>query len=574
MRTKLKWGLSLITLYASVLAAPNVSVDRTHLNMNDTLTLQIVDESAGTANPDLSPLATDFNVVSTMVSAEMQNIQGKITQKKTWSIVLTPKRSGTLSIPSLNIGSDKTDPIHIEIATINTSNTSITKKESIVNQQAPIFIETSIAPKSVYEGQAGLYTLKIYYNTSVREPALSIPSMDNAKLIHVGKDTTQPKTINGQNYQVLEQHYAVIGKQDGILELQGPTLQGFRLNLSQKDAFSNPWQAFNVKAPSVSLKINTVPGMTKSSWWLPSTKVSLTDSWANNPPHFQSGVPITRTLILSAHSITAEQLPTIAPTQSDGFQLYADKPILNTDSNGFQLQATRTEKIAYLPNADGKFTIPEINVDWWNTDSNSPKKIIIPAYTVTVAAGSNVKADPQATSTPAVLSLGDPMVQPSGSPRRLDWYKRPFFILSLLLASAWVVTVVLWWRSSKPKSSVKGHHHVHAKEELKTLRQLRTDLRIACQQNNALDAKEALLAIAKIVWPYETVLSVGDLAEKFNQSTTKDLLQELESVLYKEATVWHGAQLWTLLDEEFRIKAKASRNPEELLPHLYLEEKE
>lgn len=573
MRTKLKWGLSLTALYASVLAGPNVSVDRTQLNMDDTLTLQIVDDTVGSANPDLSPLATDFNVASTMVSAEMQNIQGKITQRKTWSIVLTPKRSGTLSIPSLSIGTDKTDPIQIEVATIHTSNTHSEKKESVVTQQTPIFIEASVAPKSVYEGQAGLYTLKIYYNTSVREPALSIPSMDNAKLIHVGKDTTQRKTVKGQNYQVLEQHYAVIAKQDGILELQGPTLQGFRLNLSQKDAFSNPWQAFNVKAPSVSLKIHTVPGMTKSSWWLPSTKVSLTDSWTSNPPNFHSGVPITRILTLSAHNITAEQLPTIAPTQSDGFQLYPDKPILNTDSNGFQLQATRTEKIAYLPNAEGKFTIPEITVDWWDTDSNSPKKTTIPAYTVTVAAGSDVKVDPKATSMPAILSLGDPLVQPLGSPRRLNWYKRPFFILSLLLAISWVVTVVLWWRSSKPKPHAKGHHHLHAKEELKTLRQLRTNLRIACQQNNALDAKEALLAMAKIVWPYEIVLSVGDLAEKFEQPRTKDLLQELESVLYKEATVWHGAQLWTLLDEEFKTKAKACQNPGEVLPHLYLEKK-
>ena len=105
------------------------------------------------------------------------------------------------------------------------------------------------------------------------------------------------------------------------------------------------------------------------------------------------------------------------------------------------------------------------------------------------------------------------------------------------------------------------------------MRQLRTDLRKACQQNNAIDAKSALVAIGKELWPYETVLSVGDLAEKFQQSQTRELLQELESVLYKEATTWHGSQLWNLLDQEFRMQAKKSIDPTDVLPKLYMEEK-
>jgi hypothetical protein len=105
------------------------------------------------------------------------------------------------------------------------------------------------------------------------------------------------------------------------------------------------------------------------------------------------------------------------------------------------------------------------------------------------------------------------------------------------------------------------------------MRQLRSELKNACLQNNALHAKNALLFIGKELWPYETVLSVGDLAEKFQQEKTRQLLQELERVLYNEITVWHGVELWALLDEEFRTKAKNSTDPHDVLPHLYLEEK-
>ncbi|MBY0378253.1 MAG: BatD family protein [Gammaproteobacteria bacterium] len=568
-------GLSFILWFNTLMAAPAASVDRTQLSTEDTLILQIVDEDVGADNPDLTPLSTDFNVRSTVLSTEVQSINGKMSQKKTWSIGLTPKHSGTLTIPSLTLGTDKTDPIIIEVSNPQSSGAttaSSKKDDATANNQPPIFMQTTLAPKSVYEGQAGLYTVKIFYNTSVREPSLTLPDIDNAKLIHVGKDTNQRTTMNGQNYQVLEQHYAIIAQRDGILDVQSPTLQGFRLDLTRNDSFNNPWQPFRISAPSLSLKVNTVPGMTKSSWWLPSTKVLLTDSWTQNPPHFQSGVPITRTLTLRAQNVIAEQLPTLAPSQNDGFQLYPDKPLLNTDSNGFQLQATRTEKIAYLPNANGQLTIPAINIDWWDTDSNSPKKVTIPAYTVTVASSTNTVIDHDAASAPAVLSLGENVVQTPPQNNTANWAKNPFLILSLLLGVAWVTTVVLWWRSTKPKTRSKTHN-LHNSEEIKTLRQLRTDLRIACQQNNALDAKAALLAIGKELWPYETVLSVGDLSEKFQQQKTKQLLQELESVLYKESALWHGAQLWTLLDEEFRTQAKTSTDPEDILPHLYLEEK-
>ncbi|MCD6045934.1 MAG: hypothetical protein K0R48_1097 [Gammaproteobacteria bacterium] len=434
------------------------------------------------------------------------------------------------------------------------------------DNQAPIFMQTSVMPKTIYEGQAGLYTVKIFYNTSVREPALTIPDMDAAKLIHVGKDATHRTTVNGRNYQVLEQHYAVIAQKDGVFDLKSPLLQGFRLDLTSSDSFNSSWQPFHISAPPVSLKVDTIPGMAKSTWWLPSTKVSLTDSWSNNPPHFQSGVPVTRTLTLTAQNVTAEQLPTIAPSHNTGFQLYADKPVLNTDSNGFQLQASRIEKIAYLPNAVGVVTIPEIHIDWWNTDSNSPKKLTLPAYTVPIVAGANNPGD----ATPPPLSLHNDAIH---APKNLrsHWYQRPFVILSLLLTVAWIITLLLWWKASKPKE--RALHVVHNDAAIKNMRQRRHDLKKACQQNNAVDAKEALLSIGKELWPFETILSVGDLIEKFQQERTKQLLQELESVLYKEASVWHGVELWAVLDEELHTKAKNSTDPHSVLPHLYLEEK-
>jgi hypothetical protein len=549
-------------------AEPTVSVDHKQISLDDRITLQIMSQDSDDSNPNLNPLSLDFNVLGTTMSSEMRLINNKVSREKSWSIILTPKRSGTLTIPSLSLGKEKTSPITIQVAAVATDPVNPPTQESTQNKE-PIFMQTSVVPKTIYEGQAGLYTVKIFYNTSVREPALAIPDMGNAKLIHMGTDTNQRTTVDGKNYQVLEQHYAVIAQKDGILELKSPLLQGYRLDLTRSDSFNNPWQPFHISAPSVSLKVDTVPGMSKSTWWLPSTKITLTDSWSDKPPQFQSGVPVTRTLTLTAQNVTAEQLPTIAPKQNKGFQLYPDNPVLNTDSNGFQLQASRTEKIAYLPNASGQLVIPAITIDWWDTDSNSPKKLTIPAYTVNVALNANNATG----AAPTPLSLRNDAVQNIQTANSRHWYQRPFVFLSIMLTLVWVLTIFLWWRSSKPVVMTKTHMSHHNREAIKTMRQLRSELKNACLQNNALHAKNALLFIGKELWPYETVLSVGDLAEKFQQEKTRQLLQELERVLYNEITVWHGVELWALLDEEFRTKAKNSTDPHDVLPHLYLEEK-
>ena len=411
-------GLLSLATTPFIFAAPITSVDHTQLSLNDSLTLQITEDGNINDDPDLSPLNQDFNVVSTTTSQAIQIINNKTSQQKTWSITLTPKHTGNLVIPSLALGRDKTDPISLQVATaeITTADPNKVVSDATPNnkptpstpthQNPPIFMQTSINPQTVYEGQAGLFTVKIFYNTSVREPALTIPNMGDVKLMHVGKDINQRTEVDGDMYQVLEQHYALIAEKDGVLDIESPVLQGYRLDISGYNAFNNPWQAFHISAPSVSLKVNTIPGMAKSTWWLPSSKVTLTDSWADNPPNFENGVPVTRTLTLTAQNVTADQLPQIAPDKNNGFQLYPDKPILKTDSNGFQLQATRVEKIAYLPNANGQFTIPAIRIDWWNTDDNTPQTVAIPAKTITIASNTNSSGD-HAMMSPTVLSLQD-----------------------------------------------------------------------------------------------------------------------------------------------------------------------
>ncbi len=555
--------LSLILFSSFAWADPTASIDRSQMTLNDSLTFQIVDDNADADNPNFSALNQDFNILSTSTNAEIQVNNGKTTQRKVWTLILSPKHSGSLILPALKLGASSTEPLTLLVSDAASQNPSTAAPSA-----ESIFMQTSFTPSSIYEGQAGLYTVKIFYKTAVREPTLSLPEMNDVKLIHVGKDVNHDERFQDQAYQVLEQHYAFIAQKDGVFDLKSPVLQGFKLNLNASEQASNPWQAFQISAPSLSVKVNTIPGMAKSSWWLPSTQISLNDSWSEHPPQFKAGVPITRTLTLKAQNLTAEQLPAIGPTQNSGFQLYPDKPILETNSNGFQLEASRVEKIAYLPNAQGQVTIPGIQIDWWNTDSNSPEQISLPEYSFTVAKGNG------STMIEAPTHLQPLALQNNQSDlinqEPISWRQNPFFILSIILAATWIGTLYLWLRK---KPVYKTQRPAAQDEEVHSLRKLRADLKLACSQNNAIDAKMSLLAMGKILWPYETLLSVGDLTEHFKLDRSKVLLHELESVLYKESSEWHGTELWKMLEQEFQQKAKDTKDPTEVLPRLYLGEK-
>ena len=97
-------------------AAITATADRTILDSDETLQLLVrVDEQVMFNEPDFESLKADFEILSNSRQQQYSNING-VTQSYTdWNLLLAPKRTGNLVIPSFNYKSDISDAIEITV---------------------------------------------------------------------------------------------------------------------------------------------------------------------------------------------------------------------------------------------------------------------------------------------------------------------------------------------------------------------------------------------------------------------------------------------------------------------------
>ena len=100
---------------AEVFAAAEARLDRTRIAEGETVVLILNSTDDGGGVPDVSPLAKDFDLLSSSQSMQMSMINGRSSSSRGWQFVLGPKRTGKLSVPAIRIGGATTKPLALEV---------------------------------------------------------------------------------------------------------------------------------------------------------------------------------------------------------------------------------------------------------------------------------------------------------------------------------------------------------------------------------------------------------------------------------------------------------------------------
>jgi hypothetical protein len=136
--------------------------------------------------------------------------------------------------------------------------------------------------------------------------------------------------------------------------------------------------------------------------WLPLTALTLADEWddAQKP---RVGEPLTRKLTLSAVGTTGAVLPDLENRIAAGadFRIYADK----ADTGGSpradgKISGWRQQSFTLIPQKEGRLTLPEIRVPWWDVANNRIAYATVPAKTIDVAPGEPGLQPPAAQTSP------------------------------------------------------------------------------------------------------------------------------------------------------------------------------
>jgi hypothetical protein len=530
------------------------SLERNPIHAGESVRLVLeLKRASGGLKPDLSPLEVDFQILHTSANTQIEFIHGLQSAITRWTIELTPKREGKLEVPSISLGQFQSPPLTLEV---------LPPRRTADSGDHAIFLEAEISPDPAYVQAQMRYVLRLLRSVDVVDGTLTEPSATNAVLRRLGRDISYTTTRNGQSYRVLERRYALFPQASGELvvtpvEFEGEVVDPGQAGTGLSRLFARG-KRVRLRTPVVRATALAPPADFSGHTWLPAKNLQLREEWSKSPDALRAGEPVTRTLRLEAVGLSAEQLPEIGVTITDGVKEYGDQPITRTTTDTDWVRGVREQRIALVPGNQGSYTLPEIRIEWWDTERDAPREATLPARTLEVASGAREAGAAPVDAVPTEIA------QMPASP---VWRRLPVWQgLCALLLALWLVTFVAWRRARTTPRTAHGmgdDGHLSAHRPAATLRR-------ACLADDPGAARNALLAWAADAWPEHPPRSLMELAKRLPDAPLRAELANLDRALYAaDREPWRGEPLWQRARRGLARPAPQAPREHDDLPLLY-----
>ncbi|MFK0312655.1 BatD family protein [Pseudomonas sp. NPDC090233] len=532
-------GVFLLSLSWALLAQAEptlqASVDRTRLEAGETLELTLESQDVTQfGKPDLRALEGDFEVRGTRQLNSLHTLDGETRASTRWIITLLPRRSGSLSIPALQLGQSHSQAIDLQVLQADANRP---------DSASQVFVEATLDSNEVYVQAQAVLTLRIYHSVSLYDDSsLSPLQLENAKVEPLGESRTYEKEINGVRHGVIETRYALYPQQSGDLDI--PPLTFTATATAEQPTSTARGRQIQVSSLPLRLTVRPIPAAWPANApWLPARSLNLEEHWNPDPGSQQTqiGDSLTRSITLRAEGLSSTQLPPLPATEIVGLRRYPDQPLLRNEINERGMTANREEREALVPTHSGELALPALEVTWWNTREDHLEHSNLPARTL------NVQDNPALS---AETPVGD-----ASSASRLLW---PWQVATLVFALTTLLGFTLWWRARSQPAVLR------AAQAGPSPRTLLDDLKRACQANDPQATRQALDA-----WARQQPETLAEMAARF--VPLSDALDGLNGALYSESgQYWQGEDLWRAIGtippaEHVLLPAGESGN----LPPLY-----
>ena len=574
----------------------------------------------GSESPDLRPLERDFRVLDIARSLRTQVHGGHYESSVDWMVSLLPLRAGSIEVPSIEAAGARSHPQVLEVIAVG--DLPAAAAGSGANAAAPpppVFLESEVDASSPYVQAEVSLRVRLFADARVRGGSLSDPLAEGALVERVGEDREYRERRDGRDYTVVERRYAIFPQRSGALEVTPAVFEGrIREERPNRRGRRNAFGAFHgaslfddafpggslfddffggglfdemmggggrmvrVEGQRLSLDVRPRPEAAEAAWWIPARDVQLVERWADELPTFRVGEPVERLVAIRARGISVSQLPELELPGVDGFKQYSEPVADETVQVEDEVVAIRARNSTLIPTRAGTLSLPALELEWWDTQSESPRTARLPARSVEVlparGASAASAAPPPTQGDPGSTDSGMASVQEAtGSlsaepgPAAHGWALPPaarmagWFVLALGTgALAWGMAR----RIASPRTSPPPAEGAAA-FSAPSLAQAERRLRRACAANDPLAASRALAAVGVARWPVNPPLDAGDWAKRLGGRELAASVETLQRVRYSpEAENWKGSTLWQAYRASRRRTASTS-GQQSALPGLY-----
>jgi len=545
-------------------AAVHAELDRSRITAGETVTLTILtDDAKQNLDTDFSGLNQDFSILDRRSETQLSIVDGRQTAVVRLLLTLEPRAEGEFVIPPLKFGSESTQAISLQVDPA---------PELEPGSQPPVFIEVEITPAGgpyFVHAQLGLI-VRVFYQQNLTEAAISQPEPSPAT-VRLLQETPYQAERGGERYRVLERNYAMFPERSGELTIPPMQLTGRLVERRTSSVWQPAVRGRRVKVESEALQLHVEPKPAEFSGaqWQPARAFSLTQQISSGDA-LRVGEPVTRTVIIDAVGLEENMIVEPVWPELPGARIYPDQPQGITRDDGQWVLGHKEFRYAVVPEQEGELVLPQLEVEWWDTQNNRARKAVLDAHTIFVQPSALVPPPAQAAvpageATGVMTSSQWSGVQ--GEPAYWRW-------LSLLFATLWLLTLLGAWklmsrkRDMNPDGGTVAGNSTHEAAMLASLEK-------ACNSGDARRTRHALQRWLREFGPLEGEGSLLEFAGGIGDPAIRDSVYALDSDGFRPGAgpdsemAWEGKVFWKQFEEWRKNWRTAEKGKRPALTDLY-----
>ncbi|MBN3575654.1 BatD family protein [Vibrio neptunius] len=537
--------ISLLALALSFLSQPamaaNVwaSVSKNKVVKNEVFQLRVVvDEKVSSDDIDFSGLDQDFYVGRPSFSSSINIVNGNRSTRSEWNLTLAAQTLGVAKIPSFTVNGASSKPIAIQV----TMDRDEPKISDLVE------LRSSLDKTTLYPNESASLQTRLIIKADPRRlqnPNVVPPRVDGLTLTQIGEPNQYQSVLGGVEVTVLDQNYLITADQPGEYTLTSAAFKGSvvygndRTGTTKLISVDTPVKTFDIKVEDKPAGYTGV--------WLPTSELNLAQTWtsadgeniaSSSTPQAKVGDSITRELTLDIKGLSSDRFPNLKIAYPQGIRVYEEKPQFAQLDNGF---TRMTLKQVLIPQQTGKVDLPEVNLNWWDSQNKQQKTARLGGLSLDVSPGEslNIPVPASPYTAPAdvkTVTVSDPGIWP---------------YLTGLFALLWAISTVLWL-TKRPQTIESDNRQINV--PLKS-----SDALIAALK--AGDHFKAQHCASK--WLAEAQINDPSLVNEIQNE-----LDEMQKCHFsQQETGWNAAKLLKLINKVDKMP-RAAEKPKERLAKL------
>ena len=382
-------------------------------------TQDVSDFQSGLRNSDLIEIIAG---PSTSKRSSIQMVNGHISNSSsvTYTYILYAQKNGTLTLPAAHarVGSKtlSSKPVRVTISgsSAHSNGAPQMHQDNSEPQMRPsgspisgndLFIKVSANKQRVHEQEPILLTYKVYALVDLIQLEGRMPDLTGFHTQEVElpqQKSFHMENLNGRNYKcVTWKQYVMYPQMTGKLEIPSIMFEG---TVVQRNRAVDPFEAFfnggsdytevkrNIKAPSITVQVDPLPERPKDfSGGVGRFKISSQVDHQN----VKAGEPLNmRVTIAGTGNLKLLKEPTL--NLPGDFDKYDPKVTDNTKLTLNGVEGNMVYDFLIVPRNKGSFTLPPVEMTYYDTESNSYKTIQSAPIKIEVAKGDGKGYSPDA----------------------------------------------------------------------------------------------------------------------------------------------------------------------------------